>query len=56
MGNKMLWGIVLIIIGLLYLLVDLGVWDFWGISWWTVAFLFMGLMKLCPHKAMEMKK
>ena len=32
-----------LIVGVLFLLADLGVWN-WGISWWTAAFLVCGLM------------
>jgi len=38
-------ALVLIVIGVLFLLQDRGVWDFWGLSWYTVLFLFFGVMK-----------
>ncbi|USN45792.1 MAG: hypothetical protein H6502_01520 [Candidatus Woesearchaeota archaeon] len=38
-------GIVVLIIGLIYLLGDFNVWNFWGIQWYTVAFLLYGLKK-----------
>lgn len=46
-------GGILLVLGLAFLFVDLGKWDFWGLSWWTVAFLLMGLCKFaksgCPE-------
>ncbi|NQU99020.1 hypothetical protein HQ533_06180 [Candidatus Woesearchaeota archaeon] len=42
-----LCGVVLLILGILFLLGDLAVWNFWNIQWWTVAFLFGGLAALC---------
>lgn len=35
-------GWLWLIAGILFLLADLGVFD-WGISWWTVVFIVMGL-------------
>ena len=34
----------------LFLLRDLGTWDFWNIQWWTALFLLVGLCGLCMHK------
>jgi hypothetical protein len=34
-------GLLLLIFGVLFLLGDLGVWGFWGVSWYTVLF-FLG--------------
>jgi len=36
---------VILISGVLYLLADLGIFN-WGISWWTAAFVFLGLWSL----------
>ncbi len=36
-------ALVLIIVGVLFLLQDRGAWHFWGLSWYTVAFLLLGL-------------
>ncbi|MFH1401304.1 MAG: hypothetical protein ABIH41_07345 [Nanoarchaeota archaeon] len=38
----MMGGLVLIV-GVLFLLRDLTVWNFWNIQWWTAAFLIAGL-------------
>lgn len=42
-------GIIFLVLGLLFLLVDVGVWNFFGIKWWTVLFILMGLMTLCKN-------
>jgi len=47
MGCKkcgMVGGILLLVLGLLFLLVDLRVWNFWNVQWWTALFLLAGLM------------
>ena len=52
MGCKkcvMVVGILLLVVGLLFLLVDLGVWNFFNIQWWTALFLLAGLV----HVAMS---
>ena len=45
-------GILLLVLGILFLLVDVGVWDFYNIQWWTALFLVVGVIKLavshCP--------
>ena len=40
-------GILLLIIGIFFLLRDLSIWDFWGIQWWTAAFLLVGVVSFC---------
>ena len=42
----MLGGVVLLVLGLLYLLSDLAVIGWWNLNWWTVVFLLMGLLHL----------
>lgn len=42
-----LCGLLLLVVGILFLLADLNVWEFWGIQWWTVIFLLTGLGYLC---------
>ncbi len=55
---KNVTGWLLVLFGVLFLLADLGVWNFWGIQWWTVGFLVAGAMMLshscCCH--MDKKK
>ena len=45
-------AVLLLVIGIVFLLVDVGVWDFWGLQWWTIGFLLMGVTGLamsgCP--------
>ena len=36
-------GWLFLIFGVIFLLQDLGVWMFWGIRWWTVLFLLVGV-------------
>jgi len=36
-----------LILGILFLLRDLGQWNFWNISWWTAVLLWIGIGKLC---------
>lgn len=40
---KKMSGWLVLIVGVLFLLRDTGVWGFWGIQWWTAAFLLFGL-------------
>jgi len=42
-------GGLLVILGVIYLLVDLGVWGFWGIQWWTALLLFAGATVLATR-------
>ena len=45
-------GVLILVLGVVFLVVDLGYWDFWNIQWWTALFLLMGVVKLahtnCP--------
>ena len=49
---KTLCGVLFLVVGVLFLLRDLNVWDFWNVQWWSVLFLLMGLgsvaMCNCP--------
>ncbi|MCK4669585.1 MAG: hypothetical protein KAT43_00155 [Nanoarchaeota archaeon] len=45
-ASGQLCGVILLIIGIIFLLVDLGKWNFWGIQWWTVLFLLWGIFTL----------
>lgn len=52
-----LCGVIVLIVGVLFLLQDLGVWRFWGLNWYTVLFLIAGIGMIghatCPEcKAM----
>ena len=39
-------GVLLLVLGLIFLVVDLEYWNFFGIQWWTALFLLMGVAKL----------
>jgi len=52
---------MLLALGVIFLLGDLNIWNFWGISWWTALFLLGGVghvaMSKCPDcQAMKMPK
>ena len=36
-------GLLVLILGILFLLQDLAIWNFWGVSWYTAAFLLVGI-------------
>ncbi len=39
-------GGLAILLGIAFLLADLGLWTFWNINWWTGAFLLLGFVFL----------
>ncbi|MBR9699739.1 hypothetical protein GOV09_04750 [Candidatus Woesearchaeota archaeon] len=53
-------SILLLVVGIIYVIVDLGHWNFWGLQWWTIVFLFMGItglaMGTCKTCQVEMQK
>jgi len=42
MGLCKVCSLVALIVGILFLLQDLEIWNFWNISWYTVGFLIVG--------------
>lgn len=56
--NNKKCGIVILIIGLLYLVKDYGFFDvsWWKVSWYTLLFLAIGLSICCPCKLPRKKK
>ena len=40
------WWWLVLIVGVLFLLRDLGFWSFWNIQPWTAVFVLLGLAKL----------
>jgi hypothetical protein len=40
-------ALIVLILGVVYLLVDLNIWSFWGIKWWTAVFILAGLGMFC---------
>ncbi len=53
---KSLCGLIILVLGIIFLLGDLGIWSFWGINWWTAVFLVVGACKLCTTKCPECQK
>ena len=49
-GGGMWFSVVVLIVGILYLLVDLAVWDFLGISCCTAFFILVGIWMLFVRK------
>lgn len=37
-------GLLFLILGILFLLQDLAIWNFWNINWYTALFLLAGVM------------
>ena len=52
-------GLIFLVLGILFLLQDLAIWDFWNISWYSALFLLAGIMGLvtcsCPTCQAERK-
>ena len=46
-------GLLMLLAGVLFLLKDLNVWDFWGLNWWTVVFVLWGLGSLGHRSCSE---
>jgi len=46
-------GILLLILGILFLLQDLEIWNFWNINWYTALFILVGVGKLAMSKCPE---
>jgi flagellar motor component MotA len=44
------WGIIVLIIGILFLMQDLGTWNFLGINWWTIVFILAGISMFFKSK------
>ena len=50
-GSCMWFGALVLLVGILYLLQDLGSINWWTYSWYTVAFILIGLKKvMCAMK------
>jgi len=47
-----LCGGIFVVLGILFLLQDIAIWNFWNIQWWTALFLVAGIGALassvCP--------
>lgn len=40
-------GLIILAAGILFLLRDLGVWNFWNIQWWSIIFIVGGMIAMC---------
>jgi hypothetical protein len=49
-GGGMWFGVVVLIVGILYLLVDFAVWDFLAITPWSAFFVLAGVWMLFARK------
>lgn len=49
-------ALLFLIVGLLFLLRDINVWNFWSISWWTAGFILVGLHTMAHHSCPMCKK
>ena len=47
---RMVTAVLFFVLGVLFLLRDFGVWDFWNIEWWTALFLLLGISGLAMNK------
>lgn len=52
----MLEGLLFLMFGVLFLLRDLNVWDYWNIQWWSIAFLMLGLTILLSNTCPKCKE
>ena len=43
------WGWLVLLVGVLLMLQDLGLWNVWGLHWYTLAFLLAGLCKVMKN-------
>ncbi|MFH1174284.1 MAG: hypothetical protein V1725_04070 [archaeon] len=46
-------GLLFFLFGIIFLLQNLNVWNFWGIQWYTVLFVLMGLGMICMASCKE---
>ncbi len=49
-------GILLLVLGVLFLLRDINVWNFWNIQWWTALFILAGVVYLATGSCGDCKK
>jgi len=52
----MLFSLLLLILGVLFLLQDLEIWAFWNISWYTGLFLLLGISHIGSGYCKDCKK
>jgi hypothetical protein len=44
-----IFALAILAVGILFLLQDLKVWNFWGVSWYTIFFLLIGIKFMMHH-------
>ena len=49
-------GVLLLLAGIGFLLADLKQWAFWGLNWWSVFFVLMGLGAVGKSQCKDCKK
>ncbi len=49
-------GAIFLVIGILFLLQDLSIWNFWGINWYTALFIVLGIGKIAMGKCPDCQK
>ena len=48
-------SLLILALGVLFLLVDWNVWDFWGISWWSAILVIMGITGLAKSAPQDVE-
>ena len=46
-------GALFLVLGVLFLLQDLGKWDFWNISWYTAVLIVVGVAHVASSKCAD---
>ena len=44
---------LILALGVLFLIKDLGIWNFWNINWWTALFLVIGITHIAKGKCKD---
>ena len=39
-------GAIFLVLGIVFIMKDMGKWDFWGINWWSAVLLVYGLVHI----------
>ncbi len=53
---QMITGALVLLAGIGLLLRDMAIWSFWGISWWTAAFIICGVTGIAMSKCKSCQK
>ncbi len=49
-------GVLLLLLGIVFLLRDLNMFAFWNIQWWSALFILMGVVKLAMSTCAECQR